>query len=73
MADDEPTIAERLKRPRWMVPPALILIGLVLILLPSSTLGIIGGGLLGIALTLTVSLVFLEVGESEDRARARGE
>ena len=73
MADDEPTIAERLKRPRWLVPPVLILVGLVLVLLDSTTLGIIGGGLIGVAITVAVSLVFLEVGESEDRARARGE
>ena len=32
-----------------------------------------GGGLIGVAITVAVSLVFLEVGESEDRARARGE
>jgi hypothetical protein len=73
MAADEPTIAQRLKRPRWLIPPALLALGIVLVLLPSETLGFVGIGVIGIAITVTVSLVFLEVGESEDRARERGE
>ena len=73
MDADEPTVAQRLKRPRWLIPPALLVLGIVLVLLPSETLGFVGIGVIGVAVTVAVSLVFLEVGESEDRARARGE
>ena len=69
----EPSVRSRLTTPRWLLPPVIAAIGVVLIVLFSGTGSIIGWALVGVALTVVVSLVFLEVGYSEDRARARGE
>ena len=58
---------------RFLVPLAIAIAGMVLIALTSGTAEIIGGGLLALAVTVAISLAFLEVGYSEDRARARDE
>jgi hypothetical protein len=76
MSDREPTepsLRARLATPRWLLPPFIAVIGIVLVLAGSGTVAIVGWGLVAIALTVAISLVFLEVGYSEDRARARGE
>jgi hypothetical protein len=39
----------------------------------STTVDIVGAGIIAVAFTVAVSLAFLEVGLSEDRARERGE
>lgn len=52
---------------------ALALVGLVLALAADGTASDVGYTLVGIAFVLALSLAFLEVGYSEDRARAREE
>ena len=59
--------------PRWFLPPVIALVGVVLGLATSGTAAIVGWTLVAVAITVAVSLAFLEVGYSEDRARARGE
>jgi hypothetical protein len=54
---------------RFVVPLAIALAGLVLILATSGIAEIVGGGVVAVAVTIAVSLVFLEVGLSEDRER----
>lgn len=57
---------------RRMIWPALIfLAGLVLVLTggENSDRWIIGGGVMGVAVTIAIALVFLEIGLSEDRER----
>ena len=70
---DEP--APRGGRPaaRWLLPAVIAVIGVILVIAASGTVAIVGGGLIGVAVVLAVSLAFLEVGYSEDRARDRGE
>ena len=65
----------RRRRParRWLLPPVISVVGLALILATSGTLEIVGAGVIGVAAVVALSLGFLEVGYSEDRARARGE
>lgn len=58
---------------RFLVPLAIAAVGIVLIAMASETVRIIGWGTLGVAITVAISLVFLEVGYSEDRARAHDE
>ena len=58
---------------RFLVPLALAVVGAVLVLAASGTAELIGAGLIALAATIAVSLAFLEVGYSEDRARERGE
>jgi hypothetical protein len=50
---------------------ALLVAGAVLVLAADGVVAIIGWGVIGIAFTVAVSLVFLEVGLSEDRERER--
>ena len=69
----EPSLRARLATPRWLMPPVIAAVGVVTALATSGTASVVGWALVGVALTLVVSLVFLEVGYSEDRARARGE
>jgi hypothetical protein len=58
---------------RMLAPVAIAVAGIVLVVAgDGGTLAIVGWGVVGLALTVAVSLVFLEVGYSEDRARARG-
>ncbi|MBA2297020.1 MAG: hypothetical protein H0W14_03150 [Actinobacteria bacterium] len=56
---------------RFVVPVALAVVGAVLAAVADGTLRIVGWGVIAIAVTVAISLVFLEVGYSEDRARAR--
>lgn len=58
---------------RMVVPLVVATAGIVLIAAAGGTARIIGWGVLALAATMAVSLVFLEVGYSEDRARAREE
>jgi hypothetical protein len=60
--------------PRWLIPVVLLVAGIVVVLAGSSTTAdIVGGAIIAVAVTVAVSLAFLEVGLSEDRARERGE
>lgn len=52
---------------------ALAVVGLVLAFAAEGTVSDVGYTLVGIAFVLALSLAFLEVGYSEDRARAREE
>jgi hypothetical protein len=56
---------------RFLVPMAVVVVGIVLIAGWDGVMRIIGWGAVAIAITIALSLVFLEVGYSEDRARAR--
>ena len=56
---------------RAIVPAVLAVIGLVLVAVADGTVRIVGVVVLGIAVTVAISLVFLEVGLSEDRERER--
>jgi hypothetical protein len=58
---------------RFLVPLAIAALGIVLIATTSETVSIIGWGTFAVALTVAISLIFLEIGYSEDRARAREE
>jgi hypothetical protein len=58
---------------RFLVPVALGLAGLVAVVLTSGTAQIIAWGVVAIAVAIAISLLFLEVGLSEDRARAQDE
>jgi hypothetical protein len=53
------------------MPVAVAVAGIVLIAAWAGVVRIIGWGVVGVAITIALSLVFLEVGYSEDRARAR--
>ena len=59
--------------PRWLIPVGLLLAGIVVVIVGSGVADVVGGGLMALALVVAVSLAFLEVGLSEDRARERGE
>lgn len=58
---------------RLLVPLVIAAIGIALMTTTSDTVSIIGWGTFAVAITVAISLVFLEVGYSEDRARAREE
>jgi hypothetical protein len=58
---------------RWWLPVGLAAVGIAVVLATSGTAAIVGWGIVASAVTVAISLVFLEVGYSEDRARARGE
>ncbi len=49
----------------------IIVAGIVIVAVGSATTRIMEAGVLAIGISLTISLAFLEVGYSEDRARAR--
>jgi hypothetical protein len=55
---------------RFAVSAAIAVAGLVVIAATGDTASIIGWGVLAVGFTLAVSFVFLEIGYSEDRARA---
>ena len=60
--------------PRWLAPAALLVVGIAVVVAgSSSTVDIVGAAIIAVAATVAVSLAFLEVGLSEDRARERGE
>ena len=71
MADDKEW--RRAAARRFALALAIALVGVVLVLATSGTAELVGAALLGLAVTVAVSLAFLEVGLSEDRARERGE
>ena len=53
MSDREPTepsLRARLATPRWLLPPVIAAIGIVLIVVASGTVAIVGGGLVAVAL-----------------------
>jgi hypothetical protein len=56
---------------RFLVPLAIAAVGIVLITTASQTVSIIGWGTFAVAITVAISLIFLEIGYSEERARAR--
>ena len=58
---------------RFLVPLAIAAAGIVLIAATTGVARIVGWGVLAVAVTVAMSLVFLEIGYSEDRARARDE
>jgi hypothetical protein len=51
------------------VPVALVLVGAALAIAFGGLAGIIGAGLIGVAVVLAIANVFYEVGRSEDRER----
>lgn len=64
----------RLAAARWFVVPLVIAAaGIVVIAVSDGAGEVIGWGIVAVAVTVAISLVFLEVGRSEDRARAREE
>jgi len=58
---------------RFAAPLLIAVAGIVLVAAGADTVRIIGWGVIGVAVTVAISLVFLEIGYSEDRARAREE
>lgn len=58
---------------RALVPLARAAAAVVVIVATGGTARVIGWGVLGVAVAVALSLTFLEVGYSEDRARARAE
>ena len=53
------------------MPVALVVVGAALEIFVGGTAGIIGAGLIGIAVVLGIANAFYEVGRSEDRERER--
>ena len=72
MADEPETIDWRRRAARRAMWPLLVAVaGFVVVLIgEDGTLGIIGWAIVGAAVAIAISLVFLEVGYSEDRERA---
>jgi hypothetical protein len=58
---------------RFLFVFALAAVGAVIGAATGGTTSIVGWGIVTLAVSLVISLVFLEVGYSEDRARARQE
>jgi hypothetical protein len=58
---------------RALVPLALAAAAVVVIAATGGIARVIGWGLLAVAVAVAMSLIFLEVGYSEDRARSRAE
>jgi hypothetical protein len=56
---------------RMIAPVVLIAVGAVIATVTGGTMQAIGFGIFGVGCVLVVSLIFLEVGYSEDRERAR--
>jgi hypothetical protein len=67
----EPDHARRAAARRFLAALALAVAGLVLAIGADGTASVAGWTVVGVAATVAISLVFLEVGLSEDRARAR--
>jgi hypothetical protein len=66
----EPHDWRRAARRRFIAPIVIAIVGVVVGVLTTGVVQIIAWSLFAVALTLAISLVFLEVGLSEDRARA---
>jgi hypothetical protein len=58
---------------RFVVPLVIAVTGIVVVVVTDGTARIVGWGVIAVAVTVAISLVFLEVGLSEDRDRARDE
>jgi uncharacterized oligopeptide transporter (OPT) family protein len=58
---------------RFIVPLVIAVAGIVIVLVTDGTARIVGWGVVAVAVVVAISLVFLEVGLSEDRERARDE
>jgi uncharacterized Tic20 family protein len=58
---------------RFVVPLVIALVGIVVVVVTDGTARIVGAGVIAVAVVVAISLVFLEVGLSEDRERARDE
>jgi uncharacterized oligopeptide transporter (OPT) family protein len=58
---------------RFVVPLVIAVAGIVVVVVTDGTARIVGWGVIAVAVTVAISLVFLEVGLSEDRDRARDE
>ena len=56
---------------RFLVPLVIAAAGIVLIAAGDRTVSAIGWGVFGVAITVAISLIFLEIGYSEDRDRSR--
>jgi len=56
---------------RFLVPLVIAAAGIVLIAAGDRTVSVIGWGVFGVAITVAISLIFLEIGYSEDRDRSR--
>lgn len=67
---DEPGSWKRAAARRAVVPAVLLVAGVVCVVL-GGDLVMVGGALIAVAGVLGMSLVFLEVGYSEERERAR--
>lgn len=61
----------RRARRRFLVPLALLVVGVAIVLAFDGVAYAVGWGVIGLALVGAVSLFFLEIGLSEDRERAR--
>jgi uncharacterized oligopeptide transporter (OPT) family protein len=55
---------------RFVVPLVIAVAGIVVVVVTDGTARIIGWGVIAVAVVVAISLVFLEVGLSEDRERA---
>jgi uncharacterized membrane protein YccC len=69
----EPHDWRRAARRRFIVPAVIAIVAVVVGVLTSGVAQIVAWGVFAVALTIAISLVFLEVGLSEDRARAAEE
>jgi uncharacterized oligopeptide transporter (OPT) family protein len=58
---------------RFVVPLVIAVAGIVVVVVTDGTARIVGWGVIAVAVTVAISLVFLEVGLSEDRERGRDE
>jgi hypothetical protein len=56
---------------RFLVPLVIALVGTAIVLSTDGNAEVIGWGVIGVAVAVALSLVFLEVGYSEDRDRER--
>jgi hypothetical protein len=75
MADMPEEIDWRRRAARRAILPLLVAVGgfVVVLIGKEDTLGIVGWGIVSLGVTIAISLVFLEVGYSEDRERAADE
>jgi hypothetical protein len=71
--DSVPRRSRRNLALRIGVPVALVVIGAALEIVFGGVAGVIGAGLIGVALVLGLANVFYEIGRSEDRERERAE
>lgn len=54
---------------RAMLPVVIAAIGVTVVIAGEGSLIIVGSGIIAVAVTVAIALVFLEIGYSEDRAR----